>query len=329
MMGNREQCSKTLRRTQLSARARGISVRPSRWWIPPLATLALLLVVLTGLTPGGPGGLHGSTSAAKSSSGFSPDVLANTVIDLNRSQSPSSAYVPEYVALNNSTTLTKLPAFLTVLASTCEWVTVENLSEAALPASSFHNVQFYNVTGGNDSGTSITHANSFKVCGGTGLWINFVYWTYSIYRYSFTGLGVASTMTLGGFSDWSGTSIAPANVTAAIGPSDVASFKVASNLTFTAVLPAAVNGPNGCDTTGQICSYTQYSYVSAADASNVSKTRSIAFTAASGLRVTAAYENWTVGYSSTTVSDNTGLGGLFAGTDSFFQTVFVDFWYLW
>ncbi|MGI0155631.1 MAG: hypothetical protein ACREDE_05810, partial [Thermoplasmata archaeon] len=71
-------------------------MRPSRWWIPPLATLALLLVVLTGLALGGPSGLHGSTPAPKASSGFLPEALATTVIDLNRSQSPSSAYVPEY-----------------------------------------------------------------------------------------------------------------------------------------------------------------------------------------------------------------------------------------
>jgi hypothetical protein len=292
------------------------------------SVIAVLLVVVSSLLIGASGAMRGSSPPTELEPAVIPAALADTAIDLNRSQS-SGTYVAEYVVLNNSTTLTALPAALTVAASTCKWVTVENLTEAAKPSSSFHNVEYANATVANGSGTVVTHSDSFKVCGGSGMWINFVYWTFSIYEFSSTGLGVSSTVTLGGFSDWTGTTVAPANLSATIGPSAVAQFIVASNETFTATFPALVNGPTSCDFSGQLCSYTQYSYVSAADALNVTKSHTVAFTKASGLLVAAAYENWTVGYSSATVSTNTGVGGFFAGTDSVFQEVFVQFWYLW
>ncbi len=289
--------------------------------------LAVLIVVVSALLIGGSGGVRGAAPGSESSH-FEPFLLPTTTIDVNRSQS-AGTYVNEYVTLNNSTTLTKIPVSLTVTASTCKWVTVENLTAAASPKSVFHNVEYANETAANASGTVLSHSDSFKVCGGAGVWINFVYWTFSIYDFSSSGLGVNSTVTLGGFSDWAGTTVAPGNVSATIGPSAVAQFIVASNETFTANFPALVNGPTSCDFSGQLCSYTQYSYVSSADALNVTKSHAIAFTKASGLLVTAAYENWTIGYSSATVSANTGVGGFFAGTDSFFQEVFVQFWYLW
>ncbi|MGI0129798.1 MAG: hypothetical protein ACREEC_06570, partial [Thermoplasmata archaeon] len=69
MMGKSEQGGKTLRRTHLTARARRITERPSRRWIAPLTSIALLLLVLTGLALGGLGGFHGSTPAPNASSG--------------------------------------------------------------------------------------------------------------------------------------------------------------------------------------------------------------------------------------------------------------------
>jgi len=289
--------------------------------------LAVLIVVVSALLIGGSGATRGAAPGAESSH-FEPFALPTTTIDLNRTQT-AGTYVNEFVTLNNSTTLTKLPVSLTVTASTCDWVTVENFTTAASPKSVFHNVQYANESAANASGTVLSHGDSFKVCGGAGVWVNFVYWTFSIYRFASTGLDVNSTVGLGGFSDWSGTTVAPANVTTTIGPSSVAQFIVASNETFTATFPSSVNGPTSCDFSGQICSYAQCSYVSAADALNVTKSHTVAFTKSSGLLVTAAYENWTVGYYSATVSANTGVGGFFVGTDSFFQEVFVQFWYLW
>jgi hypothetical protein len=290
--------------------------------------IAVLLAVLGSLVLGGSAGVQAGPSGSRVASDPLPATLPNTAIDLNRSQS-AGAYVPEYVTLNNSTSLTRLPASLTVTASTCKWVTVENLTSAAIPTSAFHNVEYANESSSNASGTLLSHASAFRVCGGSGVWINFVYWTFSIYQFASSGLEVNATVTLGGFSDWAGTTTAPANVSATVGPDALARFVIASNLTFIAVLPATVDGPNSCDATGQVCSFTQYSFVSAADASNVTRAHTIAFTRASGLLVTASYENWTVGYVAATVSDNTAIGGFFAGTSSFFQEVFVQFWYLW
>jgi len=308
---------------------RSVGKRARLKWITGAATvIAVLLVVVAGLSVGGWGAARGGTPAVGLAENLVPAALPSTAIDLNRSQS-AGMYTPEYVTLNNSTSLVRLPALLTVTADTCKWVVVENLTTSASPASPFHNIEYANETADNASGTVLSHADAFRVCGGSGVWINFVYWTFSIYEFSATGLGVNATVTLGGFSDWGGTTVAPANVSARIGPDSVGKFTVASNLTFIATFEATVNGPNSCDYTGQVCSYTQYSFVSAADSANVSKSPRVVFSHASGLLVTGAYENWTVGYSSATISDNTGVGGFFADTSSFFQEVFVEFWYLW
>ncbi len=292
------------------------------------AVFAVLLVVLTGMAFGGAGSARGAAPGSGLSTAVTPATLATTLIDLNRSQS-AGTYVSEYVTLNNTTTLTKLPIAITVVATTCRWVIVQNLTAPAVPSSVFHNVQFHNVTTLNDTGNSADKATGFKICGGAQVWVNYVYWTYSIYQFSASTLGIAANMTLGGFSDWIGTTIAPANVSAPIGASHVAQFIVSSNLTFTAVLPGTVDSGTTCDATHQICSFTQYSFVSATDSVNTTSSTKIAFTKASGLLVTAAYENWTVGYTSATVSANTQIGGFFADTNSFFQAVFVQFWYLW
>jgi len=149
------------------------------------AVIAVLLVVVSSLLIGASGAMRGSTPPTGLEPAVIPAALADTAIDLNRSQS-SGTYVAEYVVLNNSTTLTALPAALTVTASTCKWVTVENLTEAAKPSSSFHNVEYANVTAANGTGTVVTHSDSFKVCGGSGMWINFVATDVQIERFERT-----------------------------------------------------------------------------------------------------------------------------------------------
>ena len=289
--------------------------------------IAALVGVLVGLIAGSVA-VPASHPAPAKGTGLVIDALANTAIDLNRSQS-SGTYVNEYVTLNNSTTLTKLPAALTVVAGTCKWVTVANLTEAASPASAFHNVQFTNRTTGNATGTiSGGGATAFKVCGGTGVWLNYIDWSYSIYGFTTATLGVAGTLKAT-FSDYPGTTTGPAAVTATLDSSSAVSLTVSSNLTFTVYLPSPVNGSHSCDYTKQVCSYTRYTFASATDGTNTSLVSTIAFTKASGLLVTNHYENWTVGYSSATIQDNTAIGGFFAGTTSEFQDVFVNFWYAW
>ncbi len=309
------------------------SARPKQGTRPQPITVAaavlavLLLVIVSALLVGGSGAIRGAAPGVGDSH-LGAFALPTTTIDLNRSQT-SGTYVAEYVTLNNSTTLTRLPVSLTVVAGSCRWVTVANFTAAASPTSPFHNVQYHNVTSGNDTGSLSDNGHGFRVCGGTGVWINYVYWTYSIYEFETTGLAVNGTVTLDGFSDWPGTTSAPANVSATVGPHTIARFTVSSNLTFTAVLPATVDGPNSCGVTGQICSYTQYSFVSAADSSNTSTSHSIAFTKASGLLVTGAYENWTAGYKNASVGDSTAIGGFFGETESAFQAIVVQYWYLW
>ena len=294
------------------------------------AVLAVLVLVVTSMAfapVAGAGAVRGNTPAQISPSVVLPSALANTAIDLNRSQS-AGTYVNEYVTLNNSTTLTKLPAALTVVASTCKWVIVANLTEAASPASVFHNVQFHNVTTGNDTGTTSDSGHGFKVCGGTGIWINYVYWTYSIYQFNTTSLGTNGTATVK-FGDYPGMTTGPATVSAPFGTTYAIKLTVATNLTFTVTLPFQTNSSASCSELGQVCSFTRYTFSAATDTANTSVSNTIAFTAASKLLVTAAYENWTVSYTSASIGANTGIGGFFAGSSTIFQTYVVQFWYLW
>ena len=289
-----------------------------------IAVLALLMV--SAVFIGGSGSNRGA-SPDLGNSHLTPAALPNTVIDLNESQS-AGTYVYEYVTLNNLTTLTKLPVSLTVTAAACDWVIVANDTSAAIPASIFHNVQFHNITSGNNTGNLADKGTGFKICGGGSVWLNYAYWTYSIYEFRAAGLGINGTIGVT-FGDWPGLTGGPSNVSAPFSNNYAFSLKVASNLSFVVTLPKTISSPTTCDATGQICSFTRYSLVASADTLNTTAASVIAFNATTSYRVTGAYENWTVGYSATTVQANTGLGGFFSDTSSFFQTVFVQFWYLW
>lgn len=294
-----------------------------------LAALAFVLLAFAASTP--PPQFQGR-AVGPGNAELHTAIIPNTVIYLNRSQS-GGTYVPEYVTLNNSSTLTKLPTTLTVVAASCRWVIVQNLTAASSPQSAFHNVQYRNVTSANASGTvqakGITTA--FKACGANAYFVNYVYWTYSIYRFASTGLGLNESISLTSFSKWPSTATGPANVTATLGPNSVAQFIVASNLTaFTLVIQPTVTGATTCDVTGQVCSYPQYTYVSSSDAANVTKLSKVVFNATDKLLASSAtYENWTVGFNTTTLSVNTAIGGFFASSNSFFQMVFVTFWWAW
>ena len=294
------------------------------------AVFAVLVLVFTSMAfapVAGAGAVRGNTPAQLSPSVVLPSALANTLIDLNRSQSAGN-YVKEYVTLNNSTTLTALPAALTVVAATCKWVIVANLSEAASPASVFHNVQFHNVTSGNNTGNLADKASGFRVCGGTGLWINYVQWTYSIYQFSTTSLGTNGTAAVT-FGDYPGTTTGPAKVSAPFGTSYALALTVSANLTFSVTLPEQTNSTTSCSQLGQVCSFTRYTFSAATDTTNTSSANVIAFTVASKLLVTGAYENWSVTYTSASVNANSAVGGIFTAAGSFFQTYIVQFWYLW
>ena len=294
-----------------------------------IAVFAVLLVALSGAYVGGAALARGSAPGEAASTGFVPFALANTAIDLNLSEQGGAPYQAEYVTVNNSTTLTKLPAALTVVASTCLWITIENLTEPLKAASVFHNLQFHNRTSANDTGSVAGGgASAFKICGGGSTWLNYQEWTYSIYQFSTASLGTNGTATVK-FSDYPGMTTGPAAVSAPFGTTYALSLKVATNLTFTVTLPEQTNSSTSCSELGQVCSLTRYTFSAATDTTNTSVSNVIAFTVASKLLVTAAYENWTVSYTSASISANTGVGGFFAGTSTAFQTYVVQFWYLW
>lgn len=299
--------------------------------MPIVVILAVLgVLLLGGLASVGPrpsAGSHGAASGIPGNARLSPSVILNTQIYLNRSQT-SGTYVGEFVALNNSSTLTRIPVLLTVAASTCKWVTVENVTAPAAPVSIFHNVQYRNVTSANKSGTVISGiaTTSFKACGATAYWINYVYWTYSVYQFTSIGLGANTTIVAGGFSAYPGTISVPANVSAKIGPKAVAQFIVPSNLSkFTVVITTPVSGGTTCDITGQICSYTLWSFGSMTDLSNTSTTAKTVFNSTNRLLTqSAVYENWTVSFSNSSVAVNTATGAFFVSTGAFVQTWFVN-----
>lgn len=296
------------------------------------AVIAVALMLLVSAAPTGAlGGV--SRSGDPSIAGHSYVVLpavANPNLYVNRSQS-AGTYVKEYASLNNSTALTALP-FGGATTHGCRWVTILNATQASSPASAFHNVQYANVTTANGSGTVRAGINTlaFDACSGTPTWVNYVYWTYSIYQFSSVGLGANTTIKVGSFSFWPGTTTGPAGVQGIIGPSSLARFLISSNLTtFTVTFATQVNGSTTCDVTGQICSYSQWTYSSSADAVNVTTAKTLVFSAASGFRVNAAYENWTISFTAASVSVNTALGGFFASASSGFTTWFLNLWFIW
>ena len=301
-----------------------------------IAVFAVLLMALSGAYVGGAALARGSAPGEAASTGFVPFALANIAIDLNLSEQGGAPYQAEYVTVNNSSTLTKLPAALTVVASTCLWITVENLTEPLKAASVFHNLQFHNRTSANDTGSVAGGgASAFKICGGGSTWLNYQEWTYSIYDFSAPNLGTPGIASAT-FGDWPGMTTGPLPVPGAvpagftdIGGAKVFQLVVPSNLTFTVTLPFQTNSSTSCSELGQVCSFTRYTFSAATDTANTTASSAIAFTVASKLLVTAAYENWTVSYTSASISANTGIGGFFAGSSSLFQTVVVQFWYLW
>lgn len=299
------------------------------------ALMFVLLAFLGAPTPSTAPAQH-ATSGARLAI-VQPFVTPVTQEYVNRSQS-GGTYINEYVTLNNSSTLTKIPSgVITVKSATdCRWITVLNLTSASSPKSVFHNVQYRNVTAANASGTLTigTSAVSFKLCGGAAAWVNYIYWTYGVYDFIAPTLGVNATLTAT-FGAYPGTTSIPPTLTPNLGAKAAVALIVSSNLSFTVKLPLSINAPTTCDLTQQVCSYTQYTFVSATlfGTSNVNTTGSIIYGLISGVtgyaKASATYQNWTVGYSNASVAANTALGGFFAASQSFLVVVFVNNWLLW
>lgn len=323
----------------MEARGTGRGARLGRTILPLVAVLAIGLLLLTGLPIGGSGATRGAAPGSTHAAVVMPASTPVTQIYVNRSQT-SGTYVNEYVTLNNSSTLTKIPSgVITVKSATdCRWVTVQNLTTNAIPVSVFHNVQYRNVTSANASGTLTagTSVTSFKICGGTANWVNFVYWTFGVYNFVTSTLPVNGTAKVA-FGAYPGTTATPASLSLAFGTKGAISLKVASNLSFQIVFPTSVNGATTCDFTQQVCSFPQYTFASGSGVVGTSTfantTGTITYgTVGSSLgfaKVSAQYANWTLGYSTTNISANTAVGGFFAATQGFFQTWFVNFVWVW
>jgi len=299
---------------------------------------AVIAVVASLLLTGGLSalGAHSPTSATPTQSGLRADVIATTTIYVNRSQgtapySTTESYVGEFVSLNNSSTLTRIPVSLTVTASTCKWVSVLNLSTTV---DTFDSVVYLNVTSANATGTATVSGTfaapatvtAFKACGGNAYWVNFGVQAYHIYNFAATSLTLPTNATLSK-ATYPGATTSTKTTEYALAAKGSLSLKIPAHEAFDLSFPAYVNGSISCDLTGQICTLPQDSFVSAANGGNVSKTPDLTFFA--GNSTASAYSNWTLSYKSGTASANTYIGGFFADAQGGFESYVVDLWYVW
>jgi hypothetical protein len=291
-----------------------------------IAVFALLLTVA--LAPIG--------APASSQSGARVAVVGDTTIYLNRSQgtapySTTENYVGEFVSLNNSSTLTRIPTTLTVAASSCKWVAVENLSTTV---DTFDSVLYVNVTSGNATGTSVVAGtfaapatlSAFKACGGSAYYVNYAAQAYHVYNFAAPTLTIRTNATLSK-ATYPGATTSTKATEYAIAAKGTLSLKIPAHESFDLSFLAVVDGPTSCDVTGQICSYPTATFVSATNGANVTASPDLTFFAANS--TASAYSNWTLEYKSGTASANTPIGGFFADSRSAFVSYVVDLWYVW
>ncbi len=292
------------------------------------AVFAVLLLVLAGAFYAPVGSQ--SATGVRVQVGAHPAAGSNPNLYVNRSQVGGS-YVTEYVALNNSTTLTALP-YGGTSAHGCRYVTVLNISTAV---GTFHAVNYRNVTQANASGTLVAHqyTTSFEACSGTPTWVNYVYFTYTIYGFAAQRLDANETAKVV-FGLWPGFTKAPANVTFSLGPAAKGSLKVASNLTFNVTVSANVTGPTTYAAfTDQQAWTTEYSlFAHWQDAADVHTYASatLAFGGTGGPQlVSATWSNWTANYTEGNFTGSTSTGAFLLETGGVLSLIFVTYWFAW
>lgn len=295
------------------------------------AVFAVLVLVLTG----GLSALsaHSPTGPASHQSGLRAASIPATSLEVNRSQivapgsGGSNVYQPEYVTLNNSTTLTKLPAVVTVKSATdCRWVTVANLTTTE---SAFISVVYVNATAANASGTLLTPAatepkgtlvyppnvdvQSFKACGGAAEWVNFYQVQYSIFNFGSPTLGSPATVQLV-YVTPSGQAKQTLNANYTAPAKGTLQFKVPASAAFQIVYPATVTGPTTCDVTGQVCSYNLYTFTTATGAQGATVNSSYTqttYTFKAAQSIGGDYYNWTLTWTNASVSNDPSALGSF------------------
>lgn len=289
------------------------------------AVVAVLLFVISGIPQPSP-----QLGQRSEDSGLRAFVTPSTNLYVNYSESGSaSTWSLEYVTLNNTSTLHKLPYAITsgLSATNCRWVTIVNTTTKQ---GTFTSELYNNVTSANASGTVSLGPSpatpSFKICGGGAVWINYLLWTYGIYDFTFPGLGVNAT-TKFTFSAWKGTTAVPSALSIKGDSAYGISLKSPANLTFTVSFPLTANGSTSCTDFNQICSYTRYTFSSASTTggSTVNQTGSITFGKGYVALASATWSNWTVGYTNSTISNNTSTGAFFLSLASFWSTWFVQY----
>ncbi|MFI5417810.1 MAG: hypothetical protein ACHQ2Y_02780 [Candidatus Lutacidiplasmatales archaeon] len=285
-----------------------------------IAAIALLILSgVVGSVP--PSETHGER---RSSALFTPFAIPSTTIFLNRSQS-SGTYVGEFVSLNNSSTPTRLPVSITVVASSCRWVSVLNTTTRV---DSFHSVLYAEVTVGNNSGTVLAGiaTTSLKVCGGQAAFVDFTYWTFADYAFFAPSLALKSNLTLVWFQ-FAAHAKAFVNRTFPIGGGFAASLQMGTNESFEVDFPKTVSGAASCNSIGA-CVTPSWTFSTAAignPATNSSLVPQLTFYQPTS----ASFQNWTAVYAETNASSTTPSGFFFVPTVNFLTLVFVGFWWAW
>ncbi|HZY92221.1 MAG TPA: hypothetical protein VFG07_05565 [Thermoplasmata archaeon] len=294
---------------------------------PSIAEVATVIAAIALLASSGiAGGLanpepHGE---GRVTSLLTPLVIPSTTIFLNRSQ-PSGTYVGEFVSLNNSSTPTRLPVALTVVASSCRWVSVLNTTTRV---DSFHSVLYAEVTVGNNTGTVLAGiaTTTFKVCGGQAAFVDFTYWTFTDYGFAAPSLGLKSNLTLVWFQ-FAGHAKAFVNRTFPIGGGFSVSLQMGTNESFEVDFPKVATGAASCNSIGA-CTTPSWTFSTAAignPATNSSLVPQLTFYQPTS----ASFQNWTAVYVETNASSTTSSGFFFVPTVNFLTLVFVDFWWAW
>ena len=290
-----------------------------------LGALLLLVVSSAGSTAAAP--VRPQSAAAPLPSAAIPP----TQINLNLSESGAS-YYPEYFTLNNTSTVYKLPYTLT---SRFSWVTVLNLSRSL---GNFHSINYAQVTTGNDSGAVVASIGQagFEARGGSAYWVDYTYWTYTIYGISAPTLNQNGFNAQGSFEavfgHYPGHTSGPANFTFQLNGTTSYDLKVSSNLTVEFLAPSTVSLAGGCTAFGAHCITLVWDFESWNSGSTVESSATSLSLGGTGLPITAAaYQNYSAVYHDPINETGTsGTGGAFiAAGISAFNLVFLQFWYVW
>lgn len=304
--------------------------RPPNWYGPGFVALIALIALLLLASPAAsaaPIRSHQSTSSVA----LPAATIPATQINLNLSESGSS-YYPEYFTLNNTSTVYRLPY---VLTSRFSWVTVLNTSR---PEGNFHSINYAQTTSANDSGTVVAPISQtgFEAHGGDAYWVDYTYWTYTIYGISAPTLNQNGFNAQGSFEavfgHYPGHTSGPANFTFQLNGTTSYDLKVSSNLTVELLAPSTVSLAGGCTAFGAHCVTLVWDFESWNSGSTVESSATSLDLGGAGLPVTpAAYQNYSAVYHDPINETGTsGTGGAFiAAGISAFNLVFLQFWYVW